>query len=437
MPISIRPIHSKVLAALAVVLAAPGPAAAFTGDVHRALTAAAFRVRADPATVNELRAVSLIGDSSAFEPLAPGVPWYLSAAHFDNCAWAEGSAWIKNHRQAAVTAAIAYDASPTATARAAVLDNLGFVLHATEDFYAHSYWVENHAWGVLANLDGAEPAGWYSGTWDDDLPKRCPAGTPGHDSLNKDSPSRSGFDEAYADAVLAVQDQLARFAAALRDATPTRADAILLRLGLRLQPRVISEALAWPTGKVYFFQGNQYSRYDLIGDHVDAGYPMDTASHWPGLGALGAGYVDAALMKPGNAKAYFFRGTKYARYDVATDRVDDGYPLDTDTYWHGVWGSGLDAALLWPTGKAYFFRDAQYVRYDFDTDQVDLGYPRAIAGAWRGLEPFSDGIDAAFVTPDGDKAYFFRGDYYIRYDVGRDCADPGYPLRIEDYWHGL
>ncbi|MCY1022531.1 hemopexin repeat-containing protein [Pyxidicoccus sp. MSG2] len=424
------------LIALAALLSSPTSTLAFTGDNHKELTAAAFRVLADPQTVAELRAASVIGDSKAYEPLAPGIPWYLSAAHFDNCAWSEGSTWIKDHRKAAVSAAIAYDANPTAALRAEVFGNFGFVLHATEDFYAHSHWVESHSWGTLANLDGAEPAGWFSGTYPDDLPKKCPAGVPHHDVLNKDSASRAGFDEAYADAILAIQDQLDRFVAELRAAAPARADAILARLGLRRQAQVISEALAWPTGKVYFFQGGAYSRYDLVTDHVDPGYPRDTATSWTGLGDLG-GVIDAALIAPGGADAYFFRGMRYCRYDVAADRVDDGYPLDIGTYWHGLWGSGLDAAVLWPDGRIYFFRGPLYERYDFEDDQVDNGYPLPIVGPWRGLEPFSDGIDAVFVTPNGQKAYFFRGDYYIRYDVALDRADPGYPLRIEDYWHGL
>ena len=93
--------------------------------------------------------------------------------------------------------------------------------------------------------------------------------------------------------------------------------------------------------------------------------------------------------------------------------------------------------MLWPNGKLYFFRGPQYMRYDFADNLVDAGYPLSIAGLWHGLEPCSDGIDAVFVTPNGQKAYFFRGDYYIRYDVALDRADPGYPLKIEDYWHGL
>jgi hypothetical protein len=422
--------------ALTALLASPTSAFAFSSTNHEDLTEAAFRVLADPGTVAELRHASLIGDTNADLPLAPGNPWLQSAAHFDNCAWSEGSAWIKNHRTAAVAAAIADDANPTAAGRAAVFDNFGFVLHATEDFYAHSYWVENHDWGVLADLGGAQPAGWYSGIWDGDEPKHCPAGSPHHSDLNKDSSSRPYFDEAYADAILAVQDQLDRFITELRVTAPYRADAILARLGLRKQAQVISEALAWPTGKVYFFQGTSYSRYDLVADRVDSGYPRDTAATWRGLDAFG-GAVDAAVMAPDGANAYFFRGTRYARYNVAADQVAAGYPLDTATFWHGLWGSDLDAAVLWPNGKLYFFRGPEYARYDFQDDQVDAGYPLPIAGMWHGLEPFSDGIDAVFVTPNGQKAYFFRGDYYIRYDVALDRADPGYPMRIEDHWHGL
>jgi hypothetical protein len=428
--------------ALTALLASPTSALAFSGTNHKELTAAAFRVLADPGTVAELREASLIGDTNADVPQAPGNPWLLSAAHFDNCAWSEGSTWIQGHRTAAVAAAIAYDADPTAARRADVFAHLGFVLHATEDFYAHSYWVENHEWGVLADLDGPQPAGWYSGRWDGNEPKLCPAGTPHHNDMSKDrlgsSPSSTpeNFDEAYADAILAVQDQLDRFITELRFTAPCEADAILERLGLRKQPQVISEALTWPSGKVYFFQGTSYSRYDLGADRVDSGYPRTTAANWPGLGAFG-GAVDAAVMSPSGAKAYFFRGTRYARYDVAADRVDAGYPVETAPSWHGLWGTDLDAAVQWPNGKLYFFQGPEYMRYDFEDDQVDAGYPLPIAGMWHGLEPFSDGIDAAFVTPNGQKAYFFRGDYYIRYDVALDRADPGYPLRIEDYWHGL
>ena len=46
------------------------------------------------------------------------------------------------------------------------------------------------------------------------------------------------------------------------------------------------------------------------------------------------------------------------------------------------------------------------------------------------------GLDAAINWGNG-KAYFFKGDQYIRYDIKADKADPGYPARITDNWPGL
>jgi hypothetical protein len=178
---------------------------AFSTENHKKLTEAAFRTLADPGTVAELGSAVLLGDSKAPQPQAPSIPWFQSAAHYDNCAWYEGRTWVKDHRHAAVTAALVYDANPTAANRRAVIENLGFVLHATEDFYAHSNWVETHEWGQLAKLEGEVPAGWTSGTFSDDTPPACPVdtcrlpfGTCSHEELNKDDDWRPNFAEAYA-----------------------------------------------------------------------------------------------------------------------------------------------------------------------------------------------------------------------------------------------
>ena len=87
------------------------------------------------------------------------------------------------------------------------------------------------------------------------------------------------------------------------------------------------------------------------------------------------------------AKAYFFQGGQYTRYDIAADKADEGYPQSISSGWAGVFADGVDAAVVWPNGKAYFFRGDQYTRYDVAADAADEGYPQPIASGWPGLVP--------------------------------------------------
>jgi hypothetical protein len=436
---------TRILCATLALAGMTGEARAFTQDNHKEITAAALAVLTDPATKASLRDASIIGDTNPDS-------WVNSAAHYDNCAWYEGQAWVTNHRNAAVTAAYNVYLSNTAANRQAVWDNLGYVIHAVEDFYAHSRWVENNNWGAIANLDGAPPSSWVSGTYPDDNPKDCPAGTPSHGSLNtdtttlnKDSDIRPGFWEARSDAIVAVQQQLALFQNRVNATYPSQAATIFQCLGIRAQPRVVDEALYWPpTGKVYFFQGGQYKRYDLVADAVDAGYPRPIVPGWIRLDPFATG-IDAAFAGASN-KTFFFKGSNYIRYNNGgngtAEGADPGYPAAISSRWSGVFTSNIEAALPYPNGKLYFFKGSSYTRYtpgatDSSAGTADPGYPLPIVGNWPGLEPFAGGVDAVFISPVNGKVYFFRGGHYIRYDVGQDKADPGYPLPIGPNWPGL
>jgi len=37
-------------------------------------------------------------------------------------------------------------------------------------------------------------------------------------------------------------------------------------------------------------------------------------------------------------------------------------------------------ALVWDNDKAYFFKGDEYIRYDIAADQADEGYPQSIGG---------------------------------------------------------
>lgn len=112
---------------------------------------------------------------------------WLSKIHFDNCDFPGG---IENIQGGWDTIDAAGSGYPE-TALAA----FGALLHTTQDFYAHSNWIELHVdqspipvWDqTLASL----PAQIVSGTWAIGFPKLCGPGAPTHAELNKDSPDSS------------------------------------------------------------------------------------------------------------------------------------------------------------------------------------------------------------------------------------------------------
>jgi hypothetical protein len=207
----------------------------------------------------------------------------------------------------------------------------------------------------------------------------------------------------------------------------------------RVYPGPVGPTGIWPFSKAFFFKGSQYDRYDVKTDKVDAGYPKPIAGNWPGFPAAFAAGIDAYVLWT-NGKAYFFKGNQYIRFDIGEDKVDAGYPKPIAGNWPGFSGSfltGINAGVVWNNGKAYFFKGTQYIRYDLKTDKVDLGYPKPIANNWPGFPAaFAAGIDAAVVWNNG-KAYFFKGANYIRYDIKTDKVDAGYPKPIAGAWPGL
>jgi hypothetical protein len=194
--------------------------------------------------------------------------------------------------------------------------------------------------------------------------------------------------------------------------------------------------------KAYFIFDANYARYDAAIDGVDAGYPKTIGSNWPGFATAGFDTKIDTALDWGNGKVYFFKGADYLRYDIPANRVDAGYPLPIRDHWIGMddvgFADGLNASVNWGNGKVYFFKNESYVRYDVEQDRVDDGFPRTINEGWPGFGAvgFGSSLDSALNWGNG-KVYFFKGDSYLRYDIAGDAIDPGFPLDIDGHWPGL
>lgn len=191
-----------------------------------------------------------------------------------------------------------------------------------------------------------------------------------------------------------------------------------------------------PDGKVaYFFKEGSYLRFHIARDRVDQD-PRSIREWWSGWPeSWWAGGIQGAVAY--GPWIYFFRGGEYLRYDLAADRVSDGYPKAIADHWHGwpaAWRDGIDGCVGWTNGLVYFFKGSEYIRYDLTQDKV-TGAPRPIASAWGKWPSGWSGarMNGGGVWPSGI-AYLFSGPNYIQYSVAEDAAK-GAPAPIKDNWN--
>jgi Hemopexin len=358
------------------------------------------------------------------------VYWTAQERHFTGSFFEDGIATIQSE----------WDIINTTNDRVTALLAFGRILHAVQDFYSHSNWVElNERESTIPVWDMRTISrDLWSGYWPDDAPSfaRNP-NTPNHHDSNKDNAEkikgrqkvRSGPNEGKTYFELAKEVATRATEAQLRTFLPIldrRFPVINGKSGFK-----INDLIKWPNGRAYFFSGNYYFIY-LVGDSKlnptePVGYIREK---WPGLWSDG---LDASVMWNNN-KAYFFKGDEYIRFDIRTDKADPGYPKPISQWWRGLWTRGIDAAVNWGNGRAYFFKGDEYIRFDISSDKADSGYPKKISEHWPGLWP--DGVDAAVNWGNG-KVYFIKGDQYIRWDIASDRIDAGFPKPLHGNWGGF
>lgn len=187
------------------------PAEAFDSGHHHDLTASAMRTLGFKSrAIKVVQLENWLVDYYSSQPLA-GLEEDLQKLHFDNL---EDSARVRVYWQRLkVNAKAAFEKAAADGDSLRVLALLGMTLHAVQDFYAHSDWVEQHsipATGYLtdAYFDNAAIAGGSlrTGRYPNHSPLQATdhgSGASGVVGMNHDAYTRPRWDRAYVHAFCA------------------------------------------------------------------------------------------------------------------------------------------------------------------------------------------------------------------------------------------
>lgn len=181
--------------------------------------------------------------------------------------------------------------------------------------------------------------------------------------------------------------------------------------------------------KAFFFVGSSYVRYDVAGDRVDDGYPLPIAGNWPGLFDRD---IDACVPWD-DGSVLFFKGDQYAKYDWAADAVAGGFPRLISDDFPGLFPAAIEAGVLLPSASAYFFQGSTYQSWDAAAGAVSSD-PIQISEGWPGL--FDSAIEAAVLWPS-TRLYVFRNGEYADFDLDANAVAADYPKPVAGNWPGL
>src|SRR5262245_15524731 len=153
--------------------------------------------------------------------------------------------------------------------------------------------------------------------------------------------------------------------------------------GLEIRSDLDAAATAEPLNVVYLFKGDRVVEYSISPE--GAVPPRPIADAFPGLPAGFGRDPDTVLYWPPNGKLYFFKGARYLRYNL--DQREPEGEDEIAKQWRGLSFTDIDASLVGARGKAYFFKGDEYITYSVvaKNDRA-LHTPRPWAVRWPGLQ---------------------------------------------------
>ncbi|XP_048378736.2 matrix metalloproteinase-21-like [Stegostoma tigrinum] len=165
--------------------------------------------------------------------------------------------------------------------------------------------------------------------------------------------------------------------------------------------------------------------------------PFDTVFDWVRRERGQDGKVTLAF------NTYFFRDSWFWMYENRNNRTRYGDPLPICSGWHGIPTARIDAFVhvcTWPKDASYFFKGTRYWRYDnfndraYPEDSHGVRYPKLISSGFPGI---SGPINAAFFDRRDQCIYFFKNNQVTAFNVNTNMKVPGYPRRITDAFPAL
>ncbi|XP_072229785.1 matrix metallopeptidase-21 [Leuresthes tenuis] len=135
---------------------------------------------------------------------------------------------------------------------------------------------------------------------------------------------------------------------------------------------------------------------------------------------------------------YFMRDGWYWLYENRNNRTRYGDPVALQTGWHGIPKDGVDAYVhIWSRKRdvVYFFKGTKFWRYDNENDRVfrqdseGHQYPRLISKGFPGVP---SPIDTAFYDRRDSHIYFFKDTQVYAFSVEANSLARGFPKNIRD-----
>ena len=184
----------------------------------------------------------------------------------------------------------------------------------------------------------------------------------------------------------------------------------------------------------YFFRGTRYMRYDWSRMTVTStsGHPL---SAW-NLPAPFSSGIDAAVSGRGEfaGLAYLFRGDKYITYDWKKDSVVGTAKSLSEWNLPAPFSSGVDAVVNGfgsYSDYCYFMKGNQYISYNWKT--YGVGTPSDNISGWALPSGFRIEASASGRNSSRNKTYLFNGDKYVTYEWGAHKCSSSFSIETE--WH--